>query len=113
MRNDRLQKLAQIHKLTRMAEDAELARVREAAAARNVTLAALARLDAGGLVDPRDVAAQCARARHAIWQERQRRLLNMRLARETATWLELREDAARAVGRNQTVGQLMKKHRKP
>ncbi|MFC7702606.1 hypothetical protein ACFQXB_00170 [Plastorhodobacter daqingensis] len=109
MNKDKMARLRAAKTLTQMAEDAELARVRAAMARRNATLEALRRLESGVLVEPTDIAAQCARGRYALWQERQRRHLNMRLAKETAEWLTLRETATRAVGRNDSLRRLLRK----
>lgn len=109
MMSEKKKKLQEMQKLTQLIEDADIARLREAATARQATLDALMRISNRTPVDPYDTAALCAQSRHRIWQEQQRRILNVRLAQQTVAWAEARSLAARAVGRNHAVGQLAQK----
>ncbi|MFD1913605.1 hypothetical protein [Halodurantibacterium flavum] len=106
---EKARKLAALRSLTTAAREARLAELRRAAAARDATLAMLARIDRRSMVDPGDIAAHCAQALYAQWQQNQRRHLNLRLARETAIWLAAKEEAARAFGRDEVLGKLIER----
>lgn len=106
---DQIRQLSALAKLTEMALDARLAKLRKAAAVRDATRAALDTLNAPR-PEPEGDIAMSALARSNLlydqWAEHQRRDLTLKLARDTALWLEERSDATTAFGRNDVLGRL-------
>ena len=102
-------RLAGLSLLTRMVLEMRLAVLRSAGAARQATQAALTALETPVPAPGDDLAlAVVARADllYDRWVERKRSDLNLRLARETALWLDQRDLAARAFGRNAVLQDL-------
>lgn len=101
--------MAALSKLTGLALETRLASLRKISTARDATHAALAALNAPRPAPEGDIALS-AQARSNLlydqWADRQRRELNLKLARQTAEWLEERSGAATAFGRNEVLTQL-------
>ena len=48
--------------------------------------------------------------RYQLWADQRRSDINLTLARQTVTWTEARQDAARAFGRDQALNRLIGRH---
>lgn len=105
--------MSEREKLTRLAEvsqlmlDAKMLSLEKAARARQTSLDRLAELDrpvACGDMEP--VRAAEVAMRYALWADQRRSEINSILANQTVTWVEARQEAARAFGRNQVVKKL-------
>jgi hypothetical protein len=86
-----------------MVLDQQLATLHKAASARTRSLSQLNDLatpDAEGL-DPMTEAR--AILRYNQWADARRAEINLKLASQTAEWLQAREDAARALGRSEVL----------
>ena len=104
-----ISQLAALSTLTGLALDSRLACLRKIGMARDATLAALAALNAPRPEPEGDIALSALARSNLLydqWAERQRRLLNLKLARQTAEWMEERSGAATAFGRNAVLNQL-------
>jgi hypothetical protein len=104
-----IRQMDSLSKLTGLALESRLATLRKISLARDATHAALAALNAPR-PEPEGEIALSALARSNLlydqWAERQRRELNLKLARQTAEWMEERAVAATAFGRNEVLNQL-------
>ena len=98
--------LAALGQLTGMVLEARLVNLRKAAQVRDATRAALDTLNAPRPEPEGDVALSALARSNLLydqWAERQRRELTLKLARDTAHWLEQRSGAATAFGRDQVI----------
>jgi hypothetical protein len=98
--------LTRLGQLANLLLDSRLAKLQAAARARQETEAQLA-----GLMTPPPAAAQVSEIASALaglsyqrWADARRAELNMRLARQTVTWMEAREAAREAFGKKQALG---------
>lgn len=104
---DKLRRLAQISVLMR---DVKLHALEAAARVRQSSLDHLADLDRPAT--PSDLSAIVAAdvaMRYALWADQKRSEINLVLARQTAEWLQARQDAALAFGRQDVVQKLAKR----
>jgi len=102
-------RLRALGKLTELALEARLVKLRRAAELRDATCAALAVLNTPRPAPEGDLPLSAlARSNllYDLWADRQRREMNLKLARETALWLEERADASTAFGRNDVLNRL-------
>lgn len=102
-------KIGRLRVLGELLLDARLATLKSAVAARRASLDRLADLDrpdtATGLSE---MATAEVGLRYQKWADLRRAEINLTLARQTATWIEAREEAARAFGRAQALDRLAK-----
>jgi hypothetical protein len=100
-------KLAQIGLLGELILQARLAELERAARARQQSLDHLGELDRPiPETDlPAAVAAEVA-LRYQLWADQRRSDINLALARQTLAWVEARQAAACAFGRDQALGRL-------
>ena len=104
-----VRQLTALAKLTELALDARLAKLRIAAARRDATRTALDTLNAPRPEPEGDVALSALARSNLLydqWAEHQRRDLTLKLARDTAHWMEERSGAATAFGRHDVLGRL-------
>jgi hypothetical protein len=101
---EKLQRLKQIGALLR---DTRLMELERAARARQTSLDRLAELErpATSTDLPPVVAGEVA-MRYALWADQRRTEINLVLARQTVAWVEARQEAALAFGRDQVLGKL-------
>lgn len=100
-------KLGRLSQISQLLFDQKMMALETAARARQSSLDRLAELDRP--MPDSDlplVTAQEIALRHALWADYKRREINEMLARQTAEWIEAREEASRAFGRNQVLGRL-------
>ncbi len=100
------ERIARLAPVTETLRDRGLARLRAAAIAREATLARLAALERPLPPGMDPVLAARLALHHEIWAAPRRRELNLVLARQTAAWMEARQDAARAFGRAEAIAVL-------
>ncbi len=101
------EKLGRLAEIGQLLFDQKMMVLERAARARQASLDRLAELDRPmPATDLPLVTAQEIALRHALWADHKRREINTMLARQTAEWLEAREEASRAFGRNQVLGRL-------
>lgn len=101
------EKLGRLAQITQLMLDQKMLVVEGKARARQASLDRLAELDRPMPdTDLPLVMAQEIALRHALWADHKRREINEMLARQTAEWLEAREEASRAFGRNQVLNRL-------
>ncbi|WP_095587892.1 hypothetical protein [Actibacterium ureilyticum] len=105
------QRLEALSQLTSMVADRHLADLQRAQAETAKIRAAIARLDQAAAASDKAMttdfrAMNGAELRWRKWQEKERAGYQRALARALAQEAELRQDAARAVGRNGVVGKL-------
>ncbi|MEO8240680.1 MAG: hypothetical protein ABI832_00135 [bacterium] len=101
------EKLAQLRRVSQLKLDIGLLALEKAAHARQVSLDHLAILNRP--LPPTDldpVIAGEVTLRYQNWADQRRSAINLDLARQTAIWVEARQDAAQAFGRNQVIGKL-------
>ena len=106
---DQIRQMASLSKLTGLALDLRLASLRKISTARDATRMALAALNAPRPEPEGDIALSAVARSNLLydqWAERQRRQLTLKLARQTAEWLDERAVAATAFGRNEVLDQL-------
>lgn len=104
-----ISQMAALSTLTGLALDQRLACLRKIGIARDATRAALVALNTPRPEPEGDIALSALARSNLLydqWAERQRRLLNLKLARQTAEWMEERSGAAIAFGRNAVLHQL-------
>ena len=109
--DERLKRLEAIAGLRR---DLGLSRLREAAsskAASEAKLAVLAEPRLAGDLDP--VTEALADARWQGWADVRRARLNLLLARQTAEWLQARDDARLDFGRSEVIAELRRRRGQP
>ena len=101
---ERLRRLARIAAIQR---DARLDQLRRAQAARQASLSALAALDLPMTEEELPlVPGALAALRYAGWADARRAEINLRLARQTALWLQAQADARLAFGRADVLRRL-------
>ncbi len=106
------QKMERLRVLGNLLLDARLATLDSAAAARRASLDRLADLDRpGAATDLSELAAAEVGLRYQHWADLRRAEINLALARQTATWIEARDEAARAFGRAQALEKLAKRQK--
>ncbi|MCW1919181.1 hypothetical protein NX862_10455 [Rhodobacter sp. KR11] len=101
------EKLGRLTEISQLLFDQKMFVLERAARARQSSLDRLSELDRP--MDAADlplIQAQEIALRHALWADHKRREINTMLARQTAEWIEAREDASRAFGRNQVLNRL-------
>ena len=101
---EKLQRLAEVSSLML---DTKMLALERAARARQHSLDRMAELNRSAA--PTDlplVAAAEVALRYAMWADQRRSEINLILARQTVEWVEARQEAARAFGRNQVVQEL-------
>ncbi len=107
------EKLAQIKTLGQLVLDGRLAALERVSRARQLSLDHLTELNRP-LLPPTDlspvVAGEVA-MRYQRWADQRRTEINLTLARQTAEWVEARQDAAQAFGRNQALNGLIGRKR--
>lgn len=106
-----LRKIAQLQRLTDMVLEAELSALKNADAQRQGTLAKMEGLHAPPAVMDTDTgtAGAVAALRYQSWADARRADLGQMLARQTAQWLDMRDQARRAFGRARGVDQVADK----
>lgn len=101
------EKLGQLRQVSQLMLDIRLLALERAAQARQASLDHLAELNRP--IPPTDlnpiVAGEVA-VRYQFWADQRRSDINLTLARQTADWVEARQNAARAFGRNAVIGKL-------
>ena len=103
------EKLAQLTLLSQLVLDTRLIALRQAALARQQSLDHLADLDRPQpITDLSPIVAGEVAMRYQLWADQRRSDLNLTLARQTVTWTEARQDAARAFGRDQALNRLIR-----
>ena len=104
---EKLKRLAQVSHLMM---DARMLALEKAARARQNSLDRLAELDLPvECVDLSPLRAAEVAMRYALWADQRRSEINTVLAGQTVAWVEARQEAARAFGRNQIVQKLATK----
>lgn len=103
---DKLKRLGEVSSLLL---DTKMLALEKAARARQNSLDRLAELDRPAMPDdlPLVLAGEVA-MRYALWADQRRSEINLVLARQTVEWVEARQDAARAFGRDQVLQKLDK-----
>jgi hypothetical protein len=104
-------KIAQLQRLTDMVLEAELTALKKVDAQRQDTLAKMEGLSAAPAMMDADTGAAGAVAalRYQSWADARRADLGQVLARQTAQWLDMRDQARRAFGRARGVDQVADK----
>ena len=108
MKQDRLKGLAH---LARMREDAAMANLTRASSVRAETLGKVAALKselAGARQSVTDASSGQQAELFAAWTQKQLAEANVKLARQTADWMEEKQAAARAFGQRQVLDQLVR-----
>lgn len=101
------EKLGRLAEITQLMLDQKMLVVEKAQRARQASLDRLSELDRPMPgTDLPLITAQEIALRHALWADHKRREINEMLARQTADWIEAREEASRAFGRNQVLNRL-------
>ena len=103
-RHDTADRIARLRSLADLLLDMRLSDLRTVAAARAESLERLADLDrAPPASDLPDLAAAEVAMRYQSWADQRRAEINLTLARQTATWIEARDDARLAFGKSQAL----------
>lgn len=97
------QALDRLRRLTGMTREAELAALRKAAEEEDAASRALAALPPAPSLEGADPVMLSA---HLRWAEQERMRCNMRLARARAGLIAARQQASKAVGRNEVIARL-------
>lgn len=98
-----------LEKLTKVANvvlDKQLDVLRRSAHARNQSLSALHDLETPPPCSDDDVSAILARHRYAKWAESRRMAINLKLAAQTAEWMQAQQSSALAFGRFKVLSKL-------
>lgn len=101
------EKLLRLAQVSSLMLDTKMLALERAARARQNSLDRMAELNRPAT--PTDlplVAAAEVALRYALWADQRRSEINLLLARQTVEWVEARQEAARAFGRNQVVQKL-------
>lgn len=101
------EKLRRLAEVSSLMLDTKMLALERAARARQHSLDRMAELNRPAA--PTDlplVAAAEVALRYALWADQRRSEINLLLARQTVEWVEARQEAARAFGRNQVVQKL-------
>jgi len=97
---------ANLHRLTALSGlilDTQLAKLQASAAERNKSLQQLEGLVAVPSDDPNDLTHTVTLMRYERWADAMRREINLILARQTAAWMEARQNAKTAFGRAEVL----------
>jgi hypothetical protein len=99
------QDLTRLHQISQLLLETRLARLTIAAQARQQSEAQLASLEEPTVRQGElpEVAAQLASLNYQRWAETRRVEINLALARQTAEWIEARDAACLAFGRDQVL----------
>ena len=104
-------RLAQLALLSQLVLDTRLIALRQAALTRQQSLDHLTALDRPQPeTDLSPIVAGEVAMRYQLWADQRRSDINLTLARQTLTWTEARQDAARAFGRDQALNRLIGRH---
>jgi hypothetical protein len=104
--NDR-EKLAQLHQVSQVMMDVRLLALDRAARARQASLDHLAALNQpAAQTDLNPIIAGEVAMRYENWADHRRAEINLLLAQQTLDWVEARQNAALAFGRNAVIGKL-------
>ena len=107
---DQARQINRLRTLSDLLLDARLSDLQAAAAARAASLERLADLDRPAMAtDLPDLAAAEVGLRYQRWADQRRADINLTLARQTATWMDARQEAALAFGKSQALDGLSKK----
>jgi hypothetical protein len=100
-------KLKRLGEVSALLLDTRMLALEKAARARQNSLDHLAELDRPAAPNdlPLVLAGEVA-MRYALWADQRRSEINLVLARQTVEWVEARQEAARAFGRNQVLQKL-------
>lgn len=104
---NRKEKTKQLQQLATMLRDRDLAALRRSAAGCAATRALLAGLEAAPAPDLEPLTAARVQQAHQIWADRRRAALNLQLARQTAEWLNCRQQAAHGFGKAEVLSRLI------
>ncbi len=108
------ERMKRLEAIAELRLDLGLSRLREAAGAKSASeakLAALAEPRPSTTLDP--VSEALAEARWQAWADVRRARLNLVLARQTAEWLQSRDDARVDFGRNEVLSALRRRRDQP
>ena len=98
------EKLAQLRQISQLTLDMRLFALEQAARARQASLDHLAELaKPHGPHDLNEVIAGEVAMRYQNWADHRRADINLTLARQTSDWVEARQEAALAFGRNAVI----------
>ena len=101
------EKLVQLQKISQVMLDVRLLALDQAARARQASLDHLATLNRPAPpTDLNPIVAGEVAMRYENWADHRRSEINLVLARQTADWVEARQNAALAFGRNSVIGKL-------
>jgi hypothetical protein len=101
-------KLVQLQQVSQVMLDVRLLALDRAAKARQASLDHLADLNKPATpTDLNPVVAGEVAVRYENWADHRRSEINLALARQTVDWVEARQHAALAFGRNAVIGKLM------
>ena len=104
------EKLARLAEVAQLIYEQKMLVLERTARARQASLDRLAELDRPmPAADLPLIQAEEIALRHALWADRRRREINAQLALQTADWVEARDEAARALGRNQVLDRIGEK----
>lgn len=104
------EKIAALAHLAEIMKQAELGQLSRVAAARAETQAQLRALGDSHLVFPDDPTTAIVAEHHELWRVQRRATLNQQLARQTAEFLDARQRATEAFGRNMVLSRLAGKN---
>ena len=102
---------ASLDRLTTLSDlilDTQLAKLQASAAERNKSLQRLEDLAAPPSDDADDIARAATLMRYERWADARRREINLVLARQTAVWMEARQNAQMAFGRAAVLKRIQK-----
>lgn len=106
--NDR-EKLGRLQQVSQVLLDVRLLALDQTARARQASLDHLAELNKPAIqTDLTPIVAGEVAMRYENWADHRRSEINLVLARQTADWVEARQNAALAFGRNSVIGKLQK-----
>lgn len=98
------EKLKRLGEVSALLRDTRMMALEKAARARQNSLDLLADLDRPATpTDLPPVLAGEVAMRYALWADQRRSEINLILARQTVEWVEARQEAARAFGRDQVL----------
>jgi hypothetical protein len=103
------EKLAQLRHISQVLLEVRLLALDQAAKARQTSLDHLAELNTpAAQTDLNPIVAGEVTLRYENWADHRRSEINLVLARQTADWVEARQNAALAFGRNSVIGKLQR-----
>jgi hypothetical protein len=101
--------LKRLHAIAGLILDQKLATLRTKAAARDASLSRLHALAPKGMQNFESIAQMQMELRHESWAGARRAEINIKLARQTADWMEARHAAETAFGKAEVLRKLGKK----